>query len=249
MRLRLLAPGLPGGRWLAELPIRLIQPLLPLELAFRKQELAPTEHSPEVIQQLPAAHFIWIGDGEMKPHIATIIAAMNLQNNIHLIGMQRRADIPELMAALDVVFFTSKYEGLPLSLLEAMAAKKIVVASSDKAYGSHKKLPYREDAPLQGNHPYDVSKSCADLIANTYAHTYNLPVCVTRCGNIYGPGDFNFSRDNPAYALVNLPEAIYPGEAQADMIFSTLPVIESKTVFIDHYVSDHIGVLAIFKKN
>lgn len=70
----------------------------------------------------------------------------------------------------------------------------IVVASSDKAYGSHKKLPYREDAPLIANHPYDVSKSCADLIAYTYAYTYNLPVAVTRCGNIYGPGDFNFSR-------------------------------------------------------
>jgi CDP-glucose 4,6-dehydratase len=70
----------------------------------------------------------------------------------------------------------------------------IVVASSDKAYGSHKKLPYREDAPLMANHPYDVSKSCADLIAYTYAHTYNLPVAITRCGNIYGPGDFNFSR-------------------------------------------------------
>ncbi|MDD5129550.1 MAG: GDP-mannose 4,6-dehydratase [Candidatus Omnitrophica bacterium] len=70
----------------------------------------------------------------------------------------------------------------------------VVVASSDKAYGSHKKLPYREDAPLIANHPYDVSKSCADLIANTYLHTYDLPVAITRCGNIYGPGDFNFSR-------------------------------------------------------
>jgi CDP-glucose 4,6-dehydratase len=70
----------------------------------------------------------------------------------------------------------------------------IVVASSDKAYGSHKKLPYREDAPLIANHPYDVSKSCADLIAGTYFHTYNLPIAITRCGNIYGPGDFNFSR-------------------------------------------------------
>ena len=70
----------------------------------------------------------------------------------------------------------------------------IVVASSDKAYGSHKKLPYREDAPLIANHPYDVSKSCADLIAGTYSHTYNLPIAITRCGNIYGPGDFNFSR-------------------------------------------------------
>jgi len=70
----------------------------------------------------------------------------------------------------------------------------IVVASSDKAYGAHQKLPYREDAPLIANHPYDVSKSCADLIAHTYFHTYGLPIAITRCGNIYGPGDFNFSR-------------------------------------------------------
>jgi CDP-glucose 4,6-dehydratase len=75
--------------------------------------------------------------------------------------------------------------------------KAIIIASSDKAYGSHKELPYAEMAPLQGNHPYDVSKSCADLIANAYAHTYDLPVCVTRCGNIFGPGDFNFSRIIP----------------------------------------------------
>ena len=75
--------------------------------------------------------------------------------------------------------------------------KAIVIASSDKAYGSHKELPYKESAALQGNHPYDVSKSCADLIAYTYFHTYDLPVCVTRCGNIYGPGDFNFSRIIP----------------------------------------------------
>lgn len=75
--------------------------------------------------------------------------------------------------------------------------KAIVIASSDKAYGSHKELPYKEGAALMGNHPYDVSKSCADLIAYTYYHTYNLPVCVTRCGNIFGPGDFNFSRIIP----------------------------------------------------
>jgi len=73
-------------------------------------------------------------------------------------------------------------------------AQAIVVASSDKAYGDHKKLPYQEDTPLIANHPYDVSKSCADLITGTYSHTYNLPVAITRCGNIYGPGDFNFSR-------------------------------------------------------
>lgn len=87
------------------------------------------------------------------------------------------------------------------NLLEACRSSKtiksIIVASSDKAYGSHKKLPYTEEAPLIGNHPYDVSKSCADLIAYTYFHTYGLPAAVTRCGNIYGPGDFNFSRIIP----------------------------------------------------
>jgi len=73
----------------------------------------------------------------------------------------------------------------------------IIVASSDKAYGSYKKLPYRESMPLIADHPYDVSKSCADLIAHAYAHTYGLPVAITRCGNIFGPGDFNFSRIVP----------------------------------------------------
>ncbi len=75
--------------------------------------------------------------------------------------------------------------------------KRIVVASSDKAYGSHEKLPYGEDAPLQGRHPYDVSKSCADLIARAYFETYDLPVSVTRCGNLYGGGDLNWNRIIP----------------------------------------------------
>lgn len=84
------------------------------------------------------------------------------------------------------------------SLLEACrivgSIEAIVVASSDKAYGAHKNLPYRECYPLMGTHPYDVSKSCADLITNAYFCSYKLPVVITRCGNIYGPGDFNFSR-------------------------------------------------------
>ena len=72
--------------------------------------------------------------------------------------------------------------------------ERIVVASSDKAYGAHAELPYKEDAPLHGSFPYDVSKSCADLIALSYFHTYGLPVSVTRCGNLYGGGDLNFNR-------------------------------------------------------
>lgn len=73
----------------------------------------------------------------------------------------------------------------------------IVVASSDKAYGDSPVLPYTEDMPLNGRHPYDVSKSCTDLLSATYAHTYALPVTIARCGNIYGGGDLNWSRIVP----------------------------------------------------
>ncbi len=107
--------------------------------------------------------------------------------------------------------FTTNIQGT-WNILEAAREQRfvraIVAASSDKAYGSHRILPYREDVPLRGDHPYDVSKSCADLICYTYFHTYAVPVCVTRCGNIYGPGDFHFSRivpDSIRCALLDRP--------------------------------------------
>jgi CDP-glucose 4,6-dehydratase len=75
--------------------------------------------------------------------------------------------------------------------------KQIVIASSDKAYGDQEALPYDENTPLKGQHPYDVSKSCADLIAHTYAVSYGLPVVITRCGNFYGGGDLNWNRIIP----------------------------------------------------
>ena len=75
--------------------------------------------------------------------------------------------------------------------------KQIVFASSDKAYGESETLPYDENTPLCGRHPYDVSKSCADLIAQSYAATYGTPVAITRCGNFYGPGDLNWNRIVP----------------------------------------------------
>tara|TARA_Y100000034_G_C6901367_1_gene416984 strand:- start:2064 stop:3098 length:1035 start_codon:yes stop_codon:yes gene_type:complete len=88
-----------------------------------------------------------------------------------------------------------------INVLEACrnnkTVKRIVIASSDKAYGTSEKLPYDETTPLRGEHPYDVSKSCVDLISNMYYKTYGLPVCVTRCGNLYGPGDLNFNRIVP----------------------------------------------------
>jgi CDP-glucose 4,6-dehydratase len=71
---------------------------------------------------------------------------------------------------------------------------RIILASSDKAYGSHEHLPYKEEYPLLGRYPYDVSKACADLLAQSYFHTYRLPVGITRCGNLFGGGDLNFNR-------------------------------------------------------
>ncbi len=107
--------------------------------------------------------------------------------------------------------------------------RRIVVASSDKAYGDQEKLPYDEDAPLEGRHPYDVSKSCADLLARSYFETYDLPVCVTRCGNFYGGGDLNFNR-------------IVPGTIRS-AINGERPVIRSDGTFLRDYfyIKDGIG--------
>lgn len=96
--------------------------------------------------------------------------------------------------------FESNIQGT-WNLLEACRrspkVKQIILASSDKAYGEVDKLPYTEETPLAGRYPYDVSKSCADLIAQSYASSYQLPVVITRCGNFYGGGDLNWNRIIP----------------------------------------------------
>lgn len=111
------------------------------------------------------------------------------------------------------------------NLLEAARrsprVQQIVVASSDKAYGDQEILPYNENTPLQGRHPYDVSKSCADLIAHAYAHTYGLRVGITRCGNFFGGGDLNWNR-------------IVPGTIRA-ILRGERPVIRSDGLFIRDY--------------
>lgn len=120
------------------------------------------------------------------------------------------------------------------TLLEACrrtpTVKQIVVASSDKAYGEHQQLPYNEDAPLMGRHPYDVSKSCADLIAQSYAATYKLPVAVTRCGNFYGGGDLNWNR-------------IVPGTIRS-VLRGQRPVIRSDGKFVRDYFYVEDGAAA-----
>ena len=89
------------------------------------------------------------------------------------------------------------YNLLEVCRIHQKLVKAIVIASSDKAYGDHDHLPYTEEHGLVGRHPYDVSKSCTDLIATSYQHTYGMPVTIARCGNIYGGGDLNWSRIVP----------------------------------------------------
>jgi CDP-glucose 4,6-dehydratase len=100
---------------------------------------------------------------------------------------------------------------------------RVVIASSDKAYGDHDILPYDETFALQGSHPYDVSKSCADLIASTYHNTYGTPVCITRCGNLFGPGDLHYDRIVPGtmrdIALNRRPIIRSDGSPKRDYVF------------------------------
>lgn len=108
-----------------------------------------------------------------------------------IVGVANKSPVPTFQANIEGTW----------NVLEACrrinSISQIVIASSDKAYGEHETLPYKEDYPLQGMHPYDVSKSCADLISLTYYHSYDLPISITRCGNLFGSGDLNFNRIVP----------------------------------------------------
>lgn len=115
--------------------------------------------------------------------------------------------------------------------------KRLVVASSDKAYGDQDKLPYTEEDPLQGSHPYDVSKSCVDLLARSYYITYGVPLAIARCGNFYGGGDLNFNR-------------IVPGTIKA-VIAGDNPVIRSdgKPLRDYFYVLDAVNAYLTLGEN
>jgi CDP-glucose 4,6-dehydratase len=112
------------------------------------------------------------------------------------------------------------------NLLEACrqvsTVKRIVVASSDKAYGTAERLPYDESMPLLGRHPYDVSKSCADMIAQAYHETYRVPIAITRAANFYGGGDLNFNR-------------IVPGTIRS-VLTGKAPVLRSDGTMVRDYI-------------
>ena len=138
-----------------------------------------------------------------------VIAEYGVETVFHL-AAQTLVDI----AKLDPVGTLDTNIGGTWLLLEAARqsnVKQVVLASSDKAYGTSDNLPYREDHPLRGEYPYEVSKSCADLIARMYYITYGLPVSVARCVNLFGPGDLNFNR-------------LIPGTIKAMLLRETLTI-------------------------
>lgn len=136
------------------------------------------------------------GDVRDQAFVERVLGEYEINTVIHLAAQT----IVGIANRNPVSTFESNIQGTWV-MLEACrrspAVKQIVVASSDKAYGDQEVLPYTEDSPLQGRHPYDVSKSCADLITRTYAETYGLPTVITRCGNFYGGGDLNWNRIVP----------------------------------------------------
>jgi CDP-glucose 4,6-dehydratase len=124
-----------------------------------------------------------------------------------------------------------------VNLLEAARqvgkCNRIIVASSDKAYGEHETLPYMEDFPLLPKNTYDVSKACMDLISQSYGTNHGLPVIVTRCANIYGPGDSNTSRVIPG-TILRLMNGMKP------MLYSDIEGMEREFIYIDDVVDAYL---------
>lgn len=174
-----------------------------------------------------------VRDGDL---IKRVFSEYEVDTCIHLaaqtiVGIANRMPIPT---------FETNISGT-WNILEAARlwnkTRSVIIASSDKAYGEHEILPYSENAALRGEHPYDVSKSCADLISLSYAKTYGTPVAVTRCGNLYGGGDLNWNR-------------IVPGTIRS-LLREEPPIIRSDgTMMRDYiYVPDAVdGYLTLAEK-
>jgi CDP-glucose 4,6-dehydratase len=188
---------------------------------------------------VPASSFVRSGDSD---RVTTVRGDVTDQALLERILGEYEIDTVFHLAAQTIVSianrnpvstFESNIRGT-WSMLEACrrspTVRQIVVASSDKAYGDQDHLPYDEATPLQGRHPYDVSKSCADLLAFSYATTFGSPVAVTRCGNFYGGGDLNFNR-------------IVPGTIRS-VLRGERPIIRSDGMFVRDYFYVEDGAAA-----
>lgn len=163
-------------------------------------------------------------DGALED-LAAIDRAVNLHEVDSVFHLGAQTVVPVALRSPLATFEANvrgTYHVLEVCRRAGGMVKRVVVASSDKAYGPQTRLPYREEMALNGRHPYDVSKSCGDLIAQSYHHSYGLPVAIARCGNIYGGGDLNWSR-------------IVPGTIRATFR-SERPIIRSNGKFLRDYV-------------
>ena len=169
------------------------------------------------------------GDVRDQPLLERVLGEYEIDTVIHLAAQT----IVTIANRNPISTFETNIRGT-WCLLEACRrsprVKQVVVASSDKAYGDQETLPYSEKMPLQGRHPYDVSKSCADLIAQAYAETYQLPVMISRCGNFFGGGDLNWNR-------------IIPGTIRS-VLRGLRPVIRSDGKYIRDYFYVEDGAIA-----
>ena len=169
------------------------------------------------------------GDVRDQPLLERILGEYEIDTVLHLAAQT----IVTIANRNPISTFETNVAGT-WSLLESCRrspkVRQVVIASSDKAYGDQETLPYNEGTPLQGQHPYDVSKSCADLISHTYAESYGLPVVITRCGNFYGGGDLNWNR-------------IVPGTIRS-ISRGQIPIIRSDGQFIRDYFYVEDGAAA-----
>jgi CDP-glucose 4,6-dehydratase len=183
----------------------------------------------------PESRFVKDGVHEKVAHVVgsvadfaeldELIGEHDIDTVLHLAAVSvEGAAFASPLTAFDVNI-RGTYNILEVCRVHADRVRAVVIASSDKAYGDSPSLPYTEDLPLQGRHPYDVSKSCADMLARTYAHCYDLPVVVGRFGNIFGAGDVNWSRLIPG-TIRRLLEGGHPvirvpkeGEFKRDFIY------------------------------
>lgn len=170
------------------------------------------------------------GEVEDYAKIERILNEYEIDTVFHLaaqtiVGAANRSPIPTFKANIE-----GTWNVLEAARMHKQRIKRIIIASSDKAYGNLQGQEYDETFPLKGEHPYDVSKSCADLISRAYFVSYGLPISITRCGNFFGPGDLNFNR-------------LIPGTIQ-DVFFNRRPVIRSDGRFVRDYIYVNDGAHA-----
>lgn len=214
---RVLVTGATGiiGAWLVKelvsegvLVVALIQDTNP------QSELYRSGYIQRVVVVNGALEDVWTLERAINLHEIDTVFHLGAQT---IVGVAHRFPLPTFETNI-----RGTYNVLEACRLHSKLVRRVLIASSDKAYGEQAKLPYIEDMTLMGRHPYEVSKSCADLIAQTYHHTYGLPVTIARCGNVYGGGDLNWSR-------------IVPGTIRS-FLYDTRPIIRSDGTYVRDYI-------------